>query len=448
MRRYQKNQCIEAIKLMEEAHGEIIRYAEKKQTEEAAALLEQCQQSAIGIGALVEAAGAEGAEAVHCLEEYCEIIYQCHERLCMGDADSVRQIRKKLRKPLMRAANCIRYGIRTQLEAVFLPYKASMWDSLESVWKAAAEDSDCNAIVIPIPYYDRNQDGSFGEMHYEADLFPPDVAATAYGAYDFETRHPDMIFIHNPYDDENIVTSVPPFFYSRNLKQYTDDLIYIPYFVHQEINPSNQAAVQKMEHFCIQPGVIHADHVIVQSEAMRRVYVDVLVKYTQEELRSHWMDKILGLGSPKVDRVCSLQQEDLRLPREWEKRIQREDGGRKKVIFYNTSLALLLQKGEAVLDKLEWVFGIFRESSEEVLLLWRPHPLTEATLASMRPHLLERYRRIVEEYRTEGWGIYDDSADMYRAIAVSDGYYGDRGSVVELYQKTGKPVMLQNVDVC
>ena len=34
-------------------------------------------------------------------------------------------------------------------EIVFLPYKASMWDSMESVWKAAAEDDECEVYVVP-----------------------------------------------------------------------------------------------------------------------------------------------------------------------------------------------------------------------------------------------------------------------------------------------------------
>lgn len=99
-----------------------------------------------------------------------------------------------------------------------------------------------------------------------------------------------------------------------------------------------------------------SDYVIVQSEAMRQVYVNVLVKYTSEDLRSHWQKKVLGLGSPKVDRACSLQREELELPEDWRRRIYREDGSRKKVIFYNTSLALAIQTGEALLDKMEWVF--------------------------------------------------------------------------------------------
>ena len=45
------------------------------------------------------------------------------------------------------------------------------------------------------------------------------------------------------------------------------------------------------------------------------------------------------------------------------------------------------------------------------------------------------------------WGIYDDSPEMNLAIAISDAYYGDPSSVVEVYKATGKPIMLQNVEV-
>ena len=65
----------------------------------------------------------------------------------------------------------------------------------------------------------------------------------------------------------------------------------------------------------------------------------------------------------------------------------------------------------------------------------------------MRPRLWEQYRKLVEEYKAEGWGIYDDTPDMDRAVALCDGYYGDPSSVVQLCQKAGKPVMLQAVDV-
>ena len=73
--------------------------------------------------------------------------------------------------------------------------------------------------------------------------------------------------------------------------------------------------------------------------------------------------------------------------------------------------------------------------------------MLEATIRSMRPEILEEYLNLVEEYKREGYGIYDDTADMYPAIAYSDAFYGDNSSIALLYRMTGKPVLAQNFNV-
>ncbi len=65
----------------------------------------------------------------------------------------------------------------------------------------------------------------------------------------------------------------------------------------------------------------------------------------------------------------------------------------------------------------------------------------------MRPQLQAEYEGIVDKYRNDGWGIYDDTADLDRAIALCDAYYGDGSSVVQLCQEAGKPVMIQDVQI-
>lgn len=149
-------------------------------------------------------------------------------------------------------------------------------------------------------------------MHYEGDLYPEYVPVTSYQDYDFAERHPDMIFIHNPYDKYNYVTSVHPFFYSKNLKQFTEQLIYIPYFILNEISPDDKKAVEAMKHFCMASGILYADKVIVQSENMRQIYINVLMEATgKDQTRKKYLeDKISGLGSPKIDKVLSSKKED------------------------------------------------------------------------------------------------------------------------------------------
>ena len=119
----------------------------------------------------------------------------------------------------------------------------------------------------------------------------------------------------------------------------------------------------------------------------------------------------------------------------------------KKIVFYNTGITALLDNDDKMLEKIQAVFTVFEKCQEEIALLWRPHPLYETTMKSMRPELLEEYICIVKKYCEEGWGIYDDTADLNRAIALSDAYYGDWSSVVELYKVTNKPIMIQNYDI-
>lgn len=412
-------------------------------------VLIQCQDAALQIGTHIETFGEKYQPIVKILEDYCENVYQMS--IIISDRDGCRKLSKKIRKQLTELQNRIQYELpEEKKEVVFLPYKASMWDSLESVWKAADEDENTDAYVIPIPYYDKKPDGSFKEEHYEGELYPEYVPITKYDEYDFENRRPDMIYIHNPYDNSNHVTSVHPFFYSGNLKKYTEQLIYIPYFILQESSPDDKEAVKYVENFCITPGVFNANKVIVQSENMKKIYIDVLTEFMKRNLkgdtRKYWEKKILGLGSPKTDKILAAGKEDMKVPKEWLKIIEKEDGSRKKVIFYNTGLTTLLQHGEKLLDKIEDTFREFRKKQEEIALLWRPHPLFRATIASMRPGLEERYERIVEAYCREGWGIYDDTSDLDKAVVISDAYYGDASSVVQLYQETGKPIMYQDVE--
>ena len=99
-----------------------------------------------------------------------------------------------------------------------------------------------------------------------------------------------------------------------------------------------------------------------------------------------------------------------------------------------------------MLDKMEDVFRIF-QCNPDMVLLWRPHPTLKATIKSMRKDCYDRYVSLEEKFIKEKIGIYDTTPDMYLSITISDAYYGDWSSLVELYRQTGKPIMIQNTAV-
>ena len=114
-------------------------------------LLSECQETAISMGSELEMLYGEGTETVHELEDYCESLYQM--TLVLENPEKRRTVLQELTGQVKRTRKLLGELIPDRREVVFLPYKASMWDSLESVWMAAEEDEDCDAYVVPIPYY-------------------------------------------------------------------------------------------------------------------------------------------------------------------------------------------------------------------------------------------------------------------------------------------------------
>lgn len=447
MSRTVRKQLFEILHTLQTANDMLERLLGGVADEAMLTLLTDCQNGAITMGNKIETVYGTGTESVKTLEEYCESIYMMSQSF-----DNMEECRKyyvQSGEQLEKVQAQMEQELPDKEEVVFMPYKASMWDALESVYLAAKADEHCEAYVVPIPYFDRNADKSLGEMHYEGAEYPDNIPITDWQQYSFEERLPDVIYIHNAYDDMNLVTCVHPRFFSSNLKKYTAKLVYIPYFVLEEIEPDDQAKIDAMKHFCVLPGIIHADKVILQSEKMSQIYINEYAKAIEAAGgtadRTQLKQKFLGLGSPKFDKVLNTRKEDLDIPADWLKIIQKPDGSFKKIIFYNTSVTALLQYEDKMLQKMKYVFGVFKENRDDVALLWRPHPLIMTTIESMRPQLRDEYIQLVEEYKKEGWGIYDDTADMDRAVVLSDAYYGDPSSIVELYRKTGKPVMVQNV---
>lgn len=445
MRKFQRQQLLEIITSLHILHKESADKLEQKEYPTVRTALSDCQEAAIQMGEAIEKIAGDGTEAVSYLEKYCEKLYQISTQM---ETISAQKFYKSLEGILIRAENAIAHML-VRKEVVFLPYKASMWDALESVYLAAKEDEDCDAYVVPIPYYEKNPDGSFGKMHYEGDEYPEYIDIIDYRTYNLEERHPDVIYIHNPYDDWNNVTSLPECYFSRNIRNYTDCLVYIPYFVLDEVSPDSQQEIDGFKHFCFLPGTIYAHKVIVQSESMRRIYINEYIKAAKPlglpVDRKVIEEKILGLGSPKYDKVQNIRKENLKIPEDWLKIIEKPDGTWKKIIFYNTTINALLHFDEKMLEKIKSVFAFFEAQKEDIALLWRPHPLIESTIKSMRPQLWAGYEKLVSDYQQEGWGIYDNTTDMDRAVILSDAYYGDQSSVVYVYQKTGKPVMIQNI---
>ncbi len=314
-------------------------------------------------------------------------------------------------------------------EFVFLPYKYSMWDSLESIWRSANEDNaNCITYVVPIPYCDLNPDGTVKEWHCERECFPADIPTLDWQEIDLKQLHPDAIFCHNPYDNFNKATSVDSRYYSQNLRNQTELLVYVPYFLTAKRWPEIQADLSIYHNMDMM--VVQKDHMQIAPKQFSDIKEND-IRYLEDYISA---EKLVALGSPKIDKIYYCEQHP-HVPPQWLDYI----AGR-KVIFYNTSISGILQQGQRFLNKMKYIFDIFRQR-KDVVLLWRPHPLMESCVQSIQPELYDEYMAIKQSFLDEQIGIFDDTPDLEMTMAICDAYLGESSSsVVSLFGYAGKPI--------
>ncbi|WP_433944320.1 CDP-glycerol glycerophosphotransferase family protein [Paenibacillus sp. SN-8-1] len=420
MRKYIRDQLIELLPTIWEG----VKYAKNKQSEQATVILSDCYFAVNSIADSLEAGLSENRFAFY--ENYLSGMKNMLEAINEGISSNqpisefVKQFRYMLgllKKELIKESE-------VKLEVVFMPYKASMWDSLESIWLAARNDESCDPIVVPIPYYDRNPDRSFGEFHYEGGEYPDYVPIVHYDNYDLSNSKPDVIYIHNPYDEHNLVTSVDPRFYSYNLKRFTNMLVYVPYFI-SGAYLNTQVFAQKHLTSCVN----EVDKIIVQSYTHKKIYVECGVNE----------NKLLVMGSPKMDSIVNLNKnnENIPIPITWIQKLNR-----KKAIVLNSSIGSLLNDPNYFI-KLKHRMSIIL-SYNELVLIWRPHPLLETTIVTMRPDFYDAYMEIIHMIENSSNGILDQSASTVPATIVSAGMISDLSSWARQYIATGKPILMLN----
>ena len=289
--------------------------------------LSAMQEEAIALGNAIEQNKGEGSKSVSVLEEYCEALYHAYqsliglkeegkdkkenkdkeeskEEICFPidfSPSLQKELQRKLKKPLSYLKE-LRMALKEEFkkQVVFLPHTVKHFASLRPLVDALLEEEEIECKIIPIPYYDKYGDGTLKELHYEGEEFPKEYEIIDYHNYNFARELPDCIVINSPYDDFNPVWTVDPNFYSSELKKYTNKLIYIPWFVTDEIDPKSEEdgkAFTNMEYYVTVPGLFHSDFTIVQSEGMKKAYLAKIEEFAGKDVAKKMEKKISGAGS-------------------------------------------------------------------------------------------------------------------------------------------------------
>lgn len=329
--------------------------------------------------------------------------------------------------------------VQVKLNVIFMPYNITMWDSLESIYLACKEDEDCVAKVVPIPYFDISQNPPV--MHFDFDKYDKNIDLVNYEDFDLETEEPDIIYVHNIYDDGNTLTSVLPEFYTRNLKKYTDMLVYSPYCVP---NFLKQYSDNQHSYTFDLYGANNIDRFVCAGDFVKK-----------EGLKSNIpKEKILNLGTPKFDSLIKHINDDIKYPKEW---IEKSEG--KRVVLFSTSINYFVLQNDPSQNAItNFCDAICRFSEilqkfkdDDIFVIWRPHPLTRTFISKIHPHFVDWFDNICNKIK----GVHNndrenkdyenvvlDESDSYLpAFKISDAFVMDYTSIMFPYLLLNKKLI-------
>ena len=407
--------------------------------------LSELQNNIVSFGTLTESIKGEDCNTVKLLEQYLEVIYKVAKYVQKFDegisyeasAESkYAECDEEVKDTFASISDAIDSEIVNRRSVLFLPVKAKHFSSMRMAYEMETATPDTDVYVMPLPYYYKEYDGSFkDEMHIDTEEFiKANIPVTDYSRFDLSLLCPEKIYINSAYDEYNMAVSVDTRFYARNVKKYTEKLIYIPYFKLMEFDRANYPCWYNMQYYCTVPGVVMADKVYVQSENTRKAYIDKLNEWVGDE-------KYTDIWEQKIDvynESCEKHSED-----------ELRDAGSKKTIVWFVSAGSLAEFGDKYIEKAYRNLDVFALSKDKLKVLLNSEPFLDEMIKNYSDELYKKWTGFIDEFNRSGIGevvsqVEEKSVDV---LLKATAYYGDPSYICKDFILMKKPVMLQNVEV-
>ena len=327
---------------------------------------------------------------------------------------------------LLKRVPCQTNNQNSKRTVLFLPIGPREWSGFQKTYEKESASPDTDVLVVPIPLLFKDY---FGRVKMSDEEIIEATRLSEYSAnlplynwldIDLEKLCPDVIYIQSPYDDQNPYLTVPDYFYSKNLQQYTSKIVYIPISKTCEFTETDRNDHINMKFYVDMPALFYADEIWLQSENIKKQYLSNLTNFSNSQCNDYWESKLIVKADLYVDDA------------------KNELSSAKKILFCICPYEIK-EHQNTITDALKERMNIFKDSSDKITVTICSYP-SDDSCARLLLNIA------VQEGLVFGYITYD-LTDLDEIAMSFDAYYGSASPLVPVFTEHKKPVMISNYDI-
>lgn len=426
--------------------------------------LSECQQLLVDMGTLIENVKGEDSSKpiIEIIQNFCDELFDLYNLITTHNSGNSELTNSKdksfsygekliykigiIKKCFKETTEIIEKHIINREEILFLTIGPKEWNGFKNLYEQLLMEDRADICVVPLPLLFKDYVGQIYASDDEIianthlDDYPENVKLSLWTDYNLALHHPEKIYIQSPYDGENPCLTVPPNYYAKDLRNYTERLIYIPPFKTDEFKEKDYTDFYNLKHYVTAPGVIYSDEVIVQSDNIREQYIKKLISFSGGETKDAWIKKI------KVD-----NQQIKGSGKRTEK---------KKKIFYLIGLNELSENNKTnaeavisdsskdnIIEKIKLRIELFNKNKEDVETMVGFYPPDLNTWNNVSSRKTKELTDLLSSYGYEYIMPELDNTELEKIVAEYDAYYGSPSPLVTIFSYNKKPVMIADYDI-
>ena len=450
-----QNIAAEALSNIEKLHNAFLAEISRKtagaeQADSVAQLLDmlaQCQSVAIDLGNFIEQMkGEENLSAKACvaaLEEYCEKIFNVYNNLSLvlgREKEDFQKLCAALNRAFVQMKQTVESEIIYKKLVAFLPDNPKRWKEMQALYDYYTQQENTEACVIPLPLFTKNLYGGIvaGQDEYDKNdkrgEDPADLNIIAWHTVQMQSYEFAAIVIQNPYDAENPYLTVPPAYYAKQLQQYTDCLIYMMPQGVNDFTENDITDVYGLKYSLTMPGAMYADRILIESPAMKALFVNHLTAFAGEDTKEVWADKVMTISAFSGESAQTGQP------------VQNGQCGQtppKKKLLYCIGENEFYENAEMAINKVKERLNVMTQYPESLKVAVCLYPYDIAAWDICTGQEKDMLVQVLKEYR-KNKGIELLTKNVFDINGIDDmtAYYGSPSPLICRFVQQHKPAMV------